>query len=208
MKKIISIISIISITWLLASCSKGENKYQTDNSSIFANSNDSEITLTEDSSTISGENKSYYTSSNVSQKPENSNNSVFKNNSTSTKPSANNSTPEEPSVDKGPINVGYNPNLTWEEAYVHNGDGTFQLTFVDGQVYTYVPHPNEEGKYLRKGSTGMGQTLELVKLVWDCQWCKYCGSCDPLHHRYLIDITCYDCGEMAKAHTCHICGEN
>ena len=130
---------------------------------------------------------------------------ISKNNSTA-KPSVNNSTPKEPSTNKGTTDVTYNLNLTWEEAYVDNGDGTFQLTFIDGAVYTYVPHPTEEGTYLRKGSTGMGQTLELVKLVWECQWCKHCGQSTKLCHRYGIDITCYDCGEMAKAHTCHICG--
>ena len=207
MKRIISIITIFSITWLLASCSASENKYQTNNSSILANSTNSEITLSEDSSTISEENQPSVNENNVSLKPESSSSSVSKNNST-TSPSVNNSPPEEPSVDKGPTRVDYNPNLTWEEAYVDNGDGTFQLMFVDGQVYTYVPHPTEKGTYLRKGSTGMGQTFELVKLVWDCQWCKYCGELTKFCHRYLIDIICYDCGEMAKAHTCHICGKN
>lgn len=134
------------------------------------------------------------------------NNSTTKNETNTSTVSKSNSTPKEPSVDKTPTKNDYNPNLTWEEAYVDNGDGTFQLMFVDGQMYTYVPHPTEEGTYLRKGSSGMGQTFELVKLVWDCQWCKYCGELTKFCHRYLIDITCYNCGEMAKAHTCHICG--
>lgn len=129
------------------------------------------------------------------------------NSSTTSKPSINNSTPKEPSVDKAPTKVDYNPNLTWEEAYVDNGDGTFQLTFVDGEVVTYVPHPTEEGTYRKKDNLigGMGLTFETIKYIWDIQWCNHCGSCDPLHHRYGIDITCYNCGEMAKAHTCHIC---
>ncbi len=204
MKRIISIISIISIAWLLASCSTSENNYQSDNSAVLDNSNNSEITITESSSNILEDSKPSKDESNVGQKPENSSSSVSKNNST-TSPSVNNSPPKEPSVDKGPTRVDYNPNLTWEEAYMDNGDGTFQLTFVDGEVVTYVPHPTVEGTYRRKDSDGLGGTFEQIKYIWDVQWCKHCGSCDPLHHRYGIDITCYDCGEMAKANTCHIC---
>lgn len=199
---------------MLTSCTETNQISQNNN---IPSQIDSTTNTTENSTSVHEDSKPSKDESNVSQKSESSNNSIPKNNSTSTnpssnsstssKPSVNNSTPEEPSVDKGPINVGYNPNLTWEEAYVHNGDGTFQLTFVDGDVYTYVPHSTEEGKYSRKSNLpeAMGLTFEQIKFIWDNQWCKYCGSCDPLHHRYIIDITCYDCGEMAKAHTCHIC---
>lgn len=204
MKRILSIVVSFSILWMLTSC--------VETTQISQNSNtpsqiDSATNTTEDSTSVHEDSKPSKDESNVSQKPESSNNSISNNNST-TKPSANNSTSEEPSVDKGPANVGYNPNLTWEEAYVDNGDGTFQLTFVDGEVVTYVPHPTVEGTYRRKDSDGLGGTFEQIKYIWDVQWCKHCGSCDPLHHRYGIDITCYDCGEMAKANTCHICGKN
>lgn len=166
---------------------------------------DSTTITTEDSTSVHEDSKPSKDESNVSQKPESSNNSVSKNNSTTSSP-VNNSTPKEPSVDKDPTNVGYNPNLTWEEAYVDNGDGTFQLTFVDGDIYTYVPHPTEEGKYLRKGSAGMGQTFEQIKGVWECQWCRWCGQLTGgSHHRYGIDVTCPDCGELANANTCHFC---
>lgn len=217
MKNIIAVISIISIIWLLTSCGTTKKEYQTENSSIPSGSTNSEVSSTEDSSSILEYSEPNDNESTVSPKPESANNSVSINNSTSTtpssnsstssKPSDNNSTSKEPSVDKTPTKIDYNPNLTWEEAYVDNGDGTFQLMFVDGEVYTYVPHPTEKDKYLRKGGTGIGQTFELVKLVWDCQWCKYCGELTKFCHRYGIDIICYDCGEMAKAHTCHICGK-
>lgn len=206
MKRILSIIVSFSVLLMLTSCVEINQISQNSNTPSKI---DSTTNTTEDSSTISEENQPSVNESNVSQKPENSNNSVSKNNST-TKPSANNSTPEEPSVDKEPTRVDYNPNLTWEEAYVDNGDGTFQLTFVDGATYTYVPHPTVEGTYRKKDNLigGMGVAFETIKYIWENQWCKHCGSCDPLHHRYGIDITCYDCGEMAKANTCHICGKN
>ena len=138
------------------------------------------------------------------------NNLTTKNETNTSTISKNNSTPKEPSTDKGTTNVTYNLNLTWGEAYVDNGDGTFQLTFIDGQVYTYVPHSTEEGKYSRKSNLpeAMGQTFEQIKMVWECQWCKYCGQSTKLCHRYIKDMNCYDCGEFCKRNTCHICGEN
>ena len=220
MKNIIAVISIISIIWLLTSCGTTKKEYQTENLSIPTVSTNSEVSSIKDTSSVPEESKPSDNENTVSPKTESANNSVSINNSTSTEPSinsstssqtsVNNSTPKEPTVDKGPTKVDYNPNLTWEEAYVDNEDGTFQLTFVDGEVVTYVPHPTEEGTYRKKGNLigGMGLTFETIKYIWDIQWCNHCGSCDPLHHRYGIDITCYDCGEMAKANTCHICGAN
>ncbi len=52
-----------------------------------------------------------------------------------------------------------------------------------------------------------GLTLEQSQAIVEAaKTCKHCGQ--PIggaHHRYGIDIACYDCGEMAKANTCHFC---
>ena len=51
-----------------------------------------------------------------------------------------------------------------------------------------------------------GLTLEeFLSIVEECQTCNHCGQSTKLCHRYGIDIACYDCGEMAKANTCHFC---
>lgn len=51
-----------------------------------------------------------------------------------------------------------------------------------------------------------GLTLEQSQAIVEAaKTCKHCGKSTTLCHRYGIDIACYDCGELAKANTCHFC---
>lgn len=51
-----------------------------------------------------------------------------------------------------------------------------------------------------------GLTLEESQAIVEAsKTCKHCGQSTKLCHRYGIDIACYDCGEIAKANTCHFC---
>lgn len=108
--------------------------------------------------------------------------------------------------------VELNADLTWEEAYTDNGDGTFTLVYVDGEVVTYKPHPTEEGTYLRDAELSgmMGLSFEQIKRIWESQWCDVCGKLSGYGDngtcaRFVRDKNCPKCGEFCKAFTCHTC---
>lgn len=114
--------------------------------------------------------------------------------------------------------VKANANLTWEEAYHDNGDGTFTITYVSGEVKTYAPHLVNEGEYVvydesYENSAGeIGFTIEGWKNLWNMQWCERChrltadyGTGEEVCISYICDTNCHYCGEWVTAHSCHSC---
>lgn len=111
-----------------------------------------------------------------------------------------------------------NANLTWEEAYHDNGDGTFTITYVSGEVKTYAPHLVNEGEYVvyddfyEKSEGMIGLTIEGWKNLWNMQWCERChrltadyGTGEEVCISYICDTNCHYCGEWVTAHSCHSC---
>lgn len=111
-----------------------------------------------------------------------------------------------------------NASLTWEQAYHDNGDGTFTLTFVDGEVKTYAPHLVNEGEYVvyddfyDKSEGKIGFTLDGVRDLWEMQWCDDCGRLTEDYGtgkdfctQYVVDTYCHHCGQWVTKFTCHVC---
>lgn len=158
---------------------------------------------------ITGYNKGTYTPKEITTKKISSTTSTTQKTETTTKKhsSSTHSTYVKP-----------NANLTWEEAYHDNGDGTFTITYVSGEVKTYAPHLVNEGEYVvydesYENSAGeIGFTIEGWKNLWNMQWCERChrltadyGTGEDVCISYIRDTNCHYCGEWVTAHSCHSC---
>ena len=117
-----------------------------------------------------------------------------------------------------PKRVAPKANLTWEEAYHDNGDGTFTIRYVNGEVRLFVPHPQVKGKYTIYDEyydyfkSWEEWTVEEAKAIWDNQWCEDCGRLtqdygtgEEFCSQYIKGPYCHHCGERVESLTCHVC---
>ncbi len=177
MKKLILLILILSLGVSLTACNNRKITKSNKTNSVVSNSK-------EDSDLKDEANPSKPDVSEPSESTsEEENSEPIKNNNSTSKPSTDTSGGSSSNKNE---TTNTNPNTNNVTQPTHESTTSApSIEFLDSVGLTY----EESQAIIEKNKT-----------------CKHCGQPTGAgHHRYGIDIKCYECGEMAKANTCHFC---